>query len=492
MTILISDFYDSIINNTDRYYAYIGSPDKNYTPTLIHDDVLLLKRIVASDVSYSINRHDWKYGGVYTQYDYAQYNTGTLKGKNFYACVYTDGVFKVFKCINNNMGGISTVSPATIARKGMVTLDDNYTWMYMYQFSNNLFKKFATLDYLPFVEDTVVTAYATPTTIDNIQLLDNGYGYTTCSAIITGDGGGASAIVELLDTKVHRVIVTSVGTGYTNAMINFIGDGVGASASVVIAPSGGQGAHTKDELFATYLTLAINMSTPQDYIKLPYGVQYSSYGLLKNVSYANDVGDTSVDYVFVNNGGTGYRLENKPILTFSGGFDSGQVTAGTNYPATAKPSMSDTSITTAIVTYTGDNYRTVPTVVASGGAGSGSSLTAIMKANSIKNYSQIKIHSTDKSFRVAETIRQGVVTAQVLFHDTINNVIGLYNIDGTFVNDTLVEGVSSGVSSKTILSGSLNTPNTSFTSSDVVASYTNTTITRQLDQPEHIVLTLSF
>lgn len=491
MTILISDFYNSIINNTDRYYSYIGSPDKNYIPTLISNDILLMKRVVASDVSYSIARHDWNYGTTYKQYTYSEYIAGTLKGTNFYVSVYTDGVFKVFKCINNNMGGISTVSPATIIRKGMVTLGDNYTWMYMYKFSNNQFKKFATLDYIPYTEDTVVTAYATPTTIDNIQLTNNGYGYTNCSAIIMGDGSGASAIVELLGTNVHRVIVTSVGIGYTTATISFIGDGVGAAASVVIAPSGGQGANTINELFATYLSLAVDMSSDADYKKLPYGVTYSSHGLLKNVGYANNIGDTSVDYVYVNNGGTGYRLENKPVLAFSGGFDSAQITAGTNKPATAKPSMSNTSITTAVVTYAGDNYRTVPTVAASGGNGTGSSLSAVMRANSIKNFYQITITNTASPFRVAEIIRQGSTTAQVLFHDTINDVVGLYNVVGTFVDNTLVEGVSSGVFAKTT-AGCLNTPNATFNSSNVVASYVNSTVTRQLDQPEHINITLSF
>jgi len=491
MTILISDFYNSIINNTDRYYAYIGSPDKNYAPESISNNILLVKRVVASDVSYSIARHDWNYGTSYKQYTHSEYIAGTLKGTNFYATVYTDGVFKVFKCINNNMGGISTVSPATITRKGMVTLDDNYTWMYMYKFSNNQFKKFATLDYIPYIEDTVVTAYATPTTIDNIQLLDNGYGYTNCSAIITGDGSGASAVVELLGTRVHRVIVTSVGTGYTTATINFIGDGVGAAASVVIAPSGGQGANTDNELFATYLTLAVDTSTDADYKKLPYGVTYSSHGLLKNINYANNIGDTSVDYVYVNNGGIDYRLENKPSIAFSGGFDAEQVSAGTNKPATAKPSMSNSSITTAVVTYAGDNYRSVPTVVATGGNGTGASLSAVMKANSIKNYFQIKINPTAIPFRVSESIRQGSATAQVLYHDTITNVLGLYNVVGTFVDNALVEGISSGVFANTTTE-CLNIPNAVFDSSNVVATYDNSTVTRQLDQPEHINITLSF
>lgn len=491
MTTLTS-FYNNIVTGTDKYYAFVGSPDVNYTPVNIHDDVLMLKRVNLSDVSKGIRRHDWQYGNVYTQYTKSSYLDGSLNGSPFYVSVYANGLFKIYKCLNNNNGKPSTASPALINRKGVITLSDGYTWVYMYDLTDADYLKFASLDYIPIIPDPLASLYATPNTIDAIQLVNGGYGYTYCDITISGDGFGASAIAIITDKVITNILLTSTGQNYTYASISFNGDGSGAEANAVLPPTGGHGSNIEAELFTNTLLFSVDMGTPIDYSVLPYGVEYNKYGLLKNIGYLNEIGDMEVDYVDIIDEGINYQPENPPTIVFSGGFDSSQVTAGTNVSATATPSMNNDGISRVIMKNNGKNYRYIPTVALSGGDGSGSSLTAVMRSSSIPNFKSLNVNGIIGNFKQNETLKQGATTAKILFIDTANSVIGIYDTNGSFVADTIVEGTSSGAIATTNATNYLNSPDTTFDSSNLIESYNNSSILRQLDQPETINIALTF
>lgn len=488
----LTEFYNSVLNETDKYYVFVGHPDKNYNPTNLANDLLLAKRISTSDIIKAIKRNDWSYGQTYTQYNKTAYDSGTLRGTDFYVSVFVGGVYKIFKCINNNNGSPSVISPSVINRYGVVTLDDGYSWVYMYQITTATFDKFNTFDYIPFVADPSTPSFAIPNSIDNIQMTSKGFGYTYCNVIITGDGSDAAAVAEIENSMIKRVTVTSLGTGYTTATVSFIGDGVGASAVPVLAPSGGHGANTEAELYCNSLLVSTNIDSQSDIETLPYGVGYSKYGILKNITLENDIGDLKVNYVDVLNNGTGYSLDEKPTVSFSGGFTAGQITAGTAQSASGYPSMDNDSVSRIVLTSNGKNYTSTPSFSITGGSGSGTQFNVVMCATPIRCFKSINVLSVNGTFRKNEIIKQNNTTAKVLFHDQINNVIGVYDINGTFQPDLSVEGVSSGAYAITRSSNVLNSPDMSYNDSNLFALYNNTTITRQEYQSEKINIALVF
>lgn len=494
---LIDTTYVNILNETERYYVYALDTDPNYTPTSWVENVIMTKRVVPSDLSRAIQRHDWEYGKIFTQYNYADYTSGALKGKNFYVSVYASGVYKIFKCINNNIDSPSIISPATIDRIGMVTLSDGYTWMYMYKISLATYQKFTTLDYIPFINDDTVTTYAVPFIVDNIQITNRGYGYSSCTAIITSTTGiGATATVELKNGAIDRVIVTNGGSGYTDATISFVGNGAGATATVAIPPTGGHGKSAIDELYSSYISMSVDISTKEDYETIPYGVSYSQFGLLKNVSYRGAIGDSVVDYVDIINGGNDYRLENPPTISFENGFDVVQDGEPTTVNATGYPSMSNSDITKIVITNNGMNYRTTPTVIITGGDGSGASAQPIMKSKMLKNFTSLFVTDQKLQFRKNEIIFSENVMARVLFHDVERGVIGIYGEEfdgGNWDYDMLLQGELSGATAYTVSDNFQSLSDTVF-GEGVLQCSENLThkITRQEDQPERINIIIDF
>lgn len=482
----INTCYNNIINETDKYYVFIATPDTAYIPTSVYDDVIMSKRVSASDISYGIIRYDWVYGNVYSQYNYTDYTSGVLKSKNFYVNVFSGGEYHVYKCINNNQGKPSTISPSTINREGVVTLSDGYTWIYMYSISIVDFNKFASNSYIPCKNQISTYIPDSSGSINNIQMVHNGYGYTTCTAIISGNGSGATAVVELINGTVGRVDVSFGGVGYTEATISFIGDGSGAVAIPVISPDGGQSSNALSELYATYLLLSVNISTHEDYSVVPYGVVYNSYGLIGGIQFNNYSGDSEVDYVKVLNGGTGfYPSSPLPTITFSDGFETDQITNDTDIPASAYASMGS-NLTKVIMTNNGKNYRNIATASSTNGI----VLQPIMKSTPLQNFISLNVNNTNLKFSSKETIKQGSTTAQVLFQN--DDVIGVYNVSGTFVGNMIVEGLSSGASAVTLSINYLNSQVTNFDNTNLLASYQNSPITRQENQPEQIIIVLSF
>jgi hypothetical protein len=114
-----------------RYYIYVSRvtpfTDDNNPPTPTdtvqntefdaYRDMVALKRVLASDVSYVVPRYNWTTGTVYKQYtdtDSSLYPTSTDATSNTTFYVITDSNY-VYKCIDNNRGVQSTVKPTATA-----------------------------------------------------------------------------------------------------------------------------------------------------------------------------------------------------------------------------------------------------------------------------------------------------------------------------------------------------------------------------------------
>lgn len=147
----------------DYYYLFMGKldawDDDNNPPDLadnqdaidqIRQDMFFIKRIAYADTCHVVPRVDWETNTIYDQYDSAD---SDLFIKTFY--VLTDD-YHVYKCIDNNSGGFSTVKP-TGTSTSIITTGDNYQWKFMYDITPGFASKFLTNDWMPVTYGTSAT-----------------------------------------------------------------------------------------------------------------------------------------------------------------------------------------------------------------------------------------------------------------------------------------------------------------------------------------------
>lgn len=177
----------------DEYYITCGRPtafDNDSVPPTPTDSVqsahidvyrhmIFGKRVVPDDIRLMVQRNDWVSGTVYTAYDHE--NTQLFAKDTKFFVVVNEGLFySVFKCLSNNGGVPSVYRPSlydTAADDEFYTTADGYQWKYMYTIPKSLFEKFATVDYIPVVANTAVTANASPGAVETIQVVSPGSRY---------------------------------------------------------------------------------------------------------------------------------------------------------------------------------------------------------------------------------------------------------------------------------------------------------------------------
>lgn len=90
----------------------------------------------------------------------------------------------------------------------------------------------------PVDKDIPIFDYNLSGSITTITLTNGGYGYTTASAVVTGDllGGGTAAVVSVTigeDSSISSVSISNLGDGYTELpTVTIVGDGEGATVDV--------------------------------------------------------------------------------------------------------------------------------------------------------------------------------------------------------------------------------------------------------------------
>lgn len=303
-SVLADSVYNEILSRRSNYYYFIGKvmewDDQNVpdTPEVSYayeyetrNNIISIKRIPISDVSYVVRRIDWAPGEVYDQYDpdYTATNpssTGahSLKASNFYVLT-TD--FHVYKCLYNNKGAASTVVP-TNTDIVPITTEDGYVWKYLYSIPLSSRNRFLNADFMP-VQKSVLEPFYSNGSIDSVVIdnagtgyrgnaevtltvqgvfrggsgnsianlkpvfnatgefldviiVDRGNNYASANVLITdnaGTGTGkyntagkANLVPVLYNNQVDRVVINDPGTGYSaniQTIISVIGDGTGAS-----------------------------------------------------------------------------------------------------------------------------------------------------------------------------------------------------------------------------------------------------------------------
>lgn len=334
---LASAFRKSIADN--NVYMIIGqdtpwpndsvppTPKNNVEETLsVFRDALAAKRVQVTDVSLMAPRIDWVGGTVYAEYDSEDED---LFSKNFY--ILTDEM-KVYKCIHNNNGAVSTVKPTSTITTVILTAD-GYRWKYLYTLQSADIAKFLTPEYMPvqvstnelsdqFIAQQVTNAGG----IVSIEVLNGGSGYTNATVTITGDGRDAIATATISAGVIQRITISDEGTAYSYANVTITGNGSGATARANVSPIGGHSSNAVNELGARYLSLAASFDGALEGI--PTDVQFRKVSLVSGMR--DSVGDgeftgdiTPMCYTLNHTGVTGSFVDGETVTI--GASASGRV-----------------------------------------------------------------------------------------------------------------------------------------------------------------------
>ena len=123
-------------------------------------------------------------------------------------------------------------------------------------------------------------------TINNIQIISQGYAYGVAPITIHGDGIGATATATITGGKITKITVTNQGSGYTYATVEIGGNGYAATARAVISPYGGHGKDAYEELFARTLMFYSNVSRDKNQ-GFDVNNDYRQVGIIKNLRSYN-------------------------------------------------------------------------------------------------------------------------------------------------------------------------------------------------------------
>ena len=209
---------------------------QNYTHYELYDDMLFGKHVTPSDVKHMVKNIPWISGTAYAMYD--DLDTG-LENKNFFVSSLESGSYHVFKCLYNNNGGASTDQPLFSeigVTDELYQTTDNYQWKYMYTITTSEYSKFATSDYIPFVENTNVTNAAIDGSINTIIISNpggqyNSYAYGTVKESAVA---GNTLLYALHGEKFTDYMITVANiTGFIEEKVTSLNNGKTAEGVIV-------------------------------------------------------------------------------------------------------------------------------------------------------------------------------------------------------------------------------------------------------------------
>ena len=193
--------------------------DTHVSQYLHYNDMIAAKLIAQTDVSHVLKRVDWTSGVVYLEYDaYAD----DVIDQNFF--VFTTA-FRVYKCIGNNQGAVSTIEP-TGTSTSIIETSDNYRWKFMFEVQQADVLKFVTTDWIPVnspatsnqPEQAAVESAAVSGALDHISVSNGGTLYK--SATGTAQGG--------ITNNITLAATGNQNNDYYNGMTVFVSSGTGS------------------------------------------------------------------------------------------------------------------------------------------------------------------------------------------------------------------------------------------------------------------------
>lgn len=301
---LAKSMFDYISNPDNRVYMYLGkdsqwgnSGDIPEDPintiartSIIHYDMIMAKRLLGGNTTLCANRYNWESGAVYAQYDTSDV---TLNSENKRYYVIT-AEYNVYKCLGNNFGAPSIREPIGVSVEPF-TLDDGYTWKYMFTIAKPVAEVFMNSQFMPVKQTAnptegqwIVQATAVPGAIESYIVRSKGSGYTTATVTIEGDGTGAIAIPIIQDGQIVGVTVGDKGRNYTWAKATIVGNGVGAVVDPQVAPFGGHGSNPAYELGCHYVMAQMQFGQ-ESFANVPEIFSFRKLGLIADPKNQDDL-----------------------------------------------------------------------------------------------------------------------------------------------------------------------------------------------------------
>ena len=188
-----------------------------------------LKRVSSGNFRLAVKRYNWTSGSVYDAYDSTKdplaVSGDPLAYTNpFY--VFTDDL-NLYKCLDNNAGGQSTIMPTATSTTPFTTADD-YVWKFMATLDADAVY-FLTADYVPVrykltddgTQQWDVQQAAVAGSLSGVKILantdTNGDFPGTPVVTLTGGSPGTPAVgyaVMDVDDKLVQVLLSNYGAGY--------------------------------------------------------------------------------------------------------------------------------------------------------------------------------------------------------------------------------------------------------------------------------------
>ena len=336
-----NNFVESVENTNNSYYVFIGLPNPVGTDTLVGygrssewnsntpaptdsfsyrahagDTSMFGKKVSSANIRRIIRRVDWIAGSRYEIYrdDYSIDNPSPLTQANrLYDANYyvLNSDFKVYICIDNGSSGDNPLGNVSQDEPTFTDLEpskagnsgDGYIWKYLFTVSPSDIIKFDSTEFI-----TVPNSWSTSSDSQIRSVRENGNSDVNLNQIkhvyienagdgyadglnqevdIVGDGVGAKARVDIQNSKITNVTVSSGGRGYTYGIVDLGNLSSGVSTSTgraklipIIPPSLGHGHDLYTELGTDRV---IVYSRFDDSTKdFPIDTKFSQVGIIKN------------------------------------------------------------------------------------------------------------------------------------------------------------------------------------------------------------------
>jgi sugar lactone lactonase YvrE len=366
-----------------------------------------------------------------------------LEDCNFY--VLTDD-FNVYKCLDNNNNSPSTVKP-TGTQVEPITLIDGYIWKYMYNIPIGLRNKFLTGDQIPVVS-ALTNQFYNSGSLDAISILNSGAGYASANINVQGDGYRESD-----PSFLQSVLVSDGGSNYSSPTVTisdpftstspFLAGGqvyIGQKISnankdfyEVVVP-GSLGGVEPTHKFGTVQSDSINAGVAwSSGLTVPVNQKIYVSGRFYNVTIAGTLGSTPPIHT------SGTAVDGTATLLYVSAPPVGTASLkyiGTTAKATVTKNMSDEiesinligGVREITLTTGGSGYTSTPRIVISGGSGSGA--TAVARMNNDSVLYAVVTNSGD-NYTSTPTVSFGTQwasLAEVQLFDQIYNVNSLYTV----------------------------------------------------------------
>jgi hypothetical protein len=312
---------------SNAYYLFVGdNRDRDGNPPaqpidMIYDthadaynNMHFGKKVHANnDVRLMIRNIPYEPGFVIDAYDDQD---SQLFLKDFYAIVNADAFYHVFKCLDNNMGAVSSVTPNFSHISGANTqfyqTSDGYKWKYMFSVSDLEYQKFGTTELFPVVANTSVSDDSVDGSIDNILILDTGRRYdnhlqgTFSSGTLRVNG----------NNRIYAVTNAAASTAndfYNGCLLSIVG-GTGIGQHKTISD---YFVNSSGKFLVTNSSFSTDLATDSQYELTPqvlvHGASESSTNVLAR-ALINSSASNSIHRIEIINRGSGFKTANAHVV----------------------------------------------------------------------------------------------------------------------------------------------------------------------------------